>query len=67
MLSQKPNGLLFGIELPSFAEAPDHQIMHVQEEERLRISRELHDEIAQTLVKQSVQLTMCRQGSQIKD
>ncbi len=33
-----------------------HQILHVQEEERKRISRELHDEIAQTLVGINVHL-----------
>jgi signal transduction histidine kinase len=33
-----------------------HQILHVQEAERKRISRELHDEIAQTLVGINIQL-----------
>ena len=33
-----------------------HRILHVQEEERKRISRELHDEITQTLVGISVHL-----------
>jgi PAS domain S-box-containing protein len=33
-----------------------HQILHAQEEERKRISRELHDDIAQTLVGISVHL-----------
>ena len=33
-----------------------HQILKAQEEERLRISRDLHDEIAQTLVGINVQL-----------
>jgi PAS domain S-box-containing protein len=33
-----------------------HQILQAQEEERLRISRDLHDEIAQTLVGINVQL-----------
>jgi PAS domain S-box-containing protein len=33
-----------------------HQVLHAQEEERKRISRELHDEIAQTLVTINIQL-----------
>jgi len=33
-----------------------HQILHAQEEERKRISRELHDEIAQTMVAINVHL-----------
>jgi len=33
-----------------------HQILQAQEEERMRISRDLHDEIAQTLVGINVQL-----------
>jgi PAS domain S-box-containing protein len=33
-----------------------HQVLHAQEEERKRISRELHDEIAQSLVGINVQL-----------
>jgi PAS domain S-box-containing protein len=37
-----------------------HQILQAQEEERLRISRDLHDEIAQTLVGINVQLVQCR-------
>jgi PAS domain S-box-containing protein len=34
-----------------------HQILQAQEEERMRISRDLHDEIAQTLVGLNVHLT----------
>jgi len=34
-----------------------HQVLHAQEAERKRISRELHDEIAQTLVSVSVHLS----------
>jgi PAS domain S-box-containing protein len=34
-----------------------HQILHAQEEERKHISRELHDEIAQTLVGINIHLT----------
>ncbi len=41
-----------------------HQILRVQEEERRRISRELHDDITQTLVNISVQLaTLARTSS----
>ena len=41
-----------------------HQILHAQEEERKRISRELHDEIAQTLVGINVQLaTLTREAA----
>jgi signal transduction histidine kinase len=40
-----------------------HQILQAQEEERLRISRDLHDEIAQTLVGINVQLaTLTREA-----
>jgi PAS domain S-box-containing protein len=38
-----------------------HQILQAQEEERLRISRDLHDEIAQTLVGINVQLAALTQ------
>jgi len=38
-----------------------HQILHVQEEERKRISRELHDVIAQTLVGINVHLALLNQ------
>jgi len=40
-----------------------HQILHVQEEERKRISRELHDQIAQTLVGLNVHLAALTQGA----
>jgi len=41
-----------------------HQILQAQEEERLRISRDLHDEIAQTLVGINVQLaTLTRESA----
>jgi PAS domain S-box-containing protein len=41
-----------------------HQILQAQEEERLRISRDLHDEIAQTLVGINVQLaTLTREAA----
>jgi PAS domain S-box-containing protein len=45
-----------------------HQILHAQEEERKRISRELHDEIAQTLVGIDVHLkSLIREvGGEIK-
>lgn len=42
-----------------------HRILHVQEEERKRISRELHDEITQTLVGISVHLETLAQGATI--
>jgi signal transduction histidine kinase len=41
-----------------------HQVLHAQEEERRRISRELHDEITQTLVGISVHLeTLAREAA----
>jgi PAS domain S-box-containing protein len=41
-----------------------HQVLQAQEEERLRISRDLHDEIAQTLVGINVQLaTLTREAA----
>lgn len=40
-----------------------HRILHVQEEERKRISRELHDVIAQTLVGINVHLALLAQGT----
>jgi len=40
-----------------------HQILDVQEEERKRISRELHDQIAQTLVGLNVHLAALTQGA----
>ncbi len=40
-----------------------HQILHAQEEERKRISRELHDVIAQTLVGINVQLVALIEGN----
>jgi len=39
-----------------------HQILHTQEEERKRISHDLHDEIAQTLVAINVHLAHLSQG-----
>ena len=39
-----------------------HRMLHVQEEERKRISRELHDVIAQTLVGINVHLAVLAQG-----
>jgi len=39
-----------------------HRILHAQEEERKRISRELHDVIAQTLVAINVHLSVLDQG-----
>jgi PAS domain S-box-containing protein len=39
-----------------------HRILHAQEEERKRISRELHDVIAQTLVGINVHLSVLDQG-----
>jgi PAS domain S-box-containing protein len=41
-----------------------HQILHAQEEERKRISRELHDEIAQTLVGINVHLAALTQEAE---
>jgi PAS domain S-box-containing protein len=40
-----------------------HRILHAQEEERKRISRELHDVIAQTLVGINVHLALLDQGN----
>jgi PAS domain S-box-containing protein len=40
-----------------------HRILHAQEEERKRISRELHDVIAQTLVGINVHLAVLDQGN----
>jgi len=40
-----------------------HQILHAQEEERKRISRELHDVIAQTLVAINVHLAALARGN----
>jgi len=40
-----------------------HRILHAQEEERKRISRELHDEIAQTLVGINVHLAGLTRGA----
>jgi PAS domain S-box-containing protein len=42
-----------------------HQILQAQEEERLRISRDLHDEIAQTLVGINVQLAALTQEAAV--
>ncbi len=42
-----------------------HRILHVQEEERKRISRELHDEITQTLVSINVHLGTLAQEAAI--
>ncbi|TVR49964.1 MAG: PAS domain S-box protein [Puniceicoccaceae bacterium] len=40
-----------------------HQVLHVQEEERKRISHDLHDEIAQTLVAINVHLADLARGA----
>jgi len=40
-----------------------HRILHAQEEERMRISRELHDVIAQTLVSINVHLEVLAKGN----
>ena len=42
-----------------------HQIIHTQEKERKRISQDLHDEIAQTLVAINVQLAILAQGADL--
>jgi PAS domain S-box-containing protein len=42
-----------------------HKILHVQEEEQKRISRELHDEVAQTLVAINLALSMLGRESTI--
>ncbi len=49
------------IQLSEQARHLSHQILHAQEEERKRISRELHDEIAQTLVGINVHLAALAQ------
>lgn len=52
------------IELSQQARQLSHQILRAQEEERKRISRELHDEIAQTLVGINVHLAaLTREGA----
>lgn len=52
------------VELSQQARQLSHQILHAQEEERKRISRELHDEIAQTLVGINVHLAaLTREGA----
>lgn len=42
------------------------QVLHAQEEERKRISRELHDVIAQTLTSISVRLTVLKKEARLK-
>jgi len=50
-------------ELSAQARELSHKILHAQEEERKRISRELHDEVAQTLVSINVHLAaLTREG-----
>lgn len=51
------------IELSAQARQLSHRILHAQEEERKRISRELHDEIAQTLVGINVHLAALTRGA----
>ncbi|MCD6023655.1 MAG: histidine kinase [Fibrobacteria bacterium] len=42
-----------------------HQVLHAQEEERLRISRDLHDQIAQTLIGINVRLALLTKGTEV--
>ncbi len=44
-----------------------NRIVHVQEEERKRISRELHDEVGQALTAVNVHLTMLRNAAQLEN
>jgi PAS domain S-box-containing protein len=42
-----------------------HQVLHSQEEERVRISRDLHDQISQTLIGINIRLTLLTRGTEV--